>query len=221
MHSRVDVADRAAPLLTGDDAAQARHGGEASPAASSNHISRHRRIHKQVGAITGVTFVDHPKGHGVIVSDLHADGSCKSSGVRVGDHVTKINGEKPTDQKHAVALCDAAWTAEADGTDKNKDRLKFSLHHRTQDFELRALRQGSLSAGVVVDASGAGLQPSPSVRQSVLLAVRLRWLLLTCGWSAACARQVEVLGSSGQRSGLMGGSKKTEETGLGLQDSPP
>lgn len=182
MHSRVDVADRAAPLLTGDDAAQARHGGEASPAASSNHISRHRRIHKQVGAITGVTFVDHPKGHGVIVSDLHADGSCKSSGVRVGDHVTKINGEKPADQKHAVALCDAAWTAEADGTDKNKDRLKFSLHHRTQDFELRALRQGSLSAGVVVD--------------------------------------VEVLGSSGQRRGLVGGSKKTEETGLGLQDSP-
>jgi hypothetical protein len=54
----------------------------------------------------------------------------------------------------------------------------------------------------------------------VLLAVRLRWLLLTCGWSAACARQVEVLGSSGQRRGLVGGSKKTEETGLGLQDSP-
>lgn len=154
--------------------------------SGKNPISRHRRVHKEVGAITGVTFVDHPRGvaKGVVVSALDIKGACFKSGVRVGDHVTKINGQRPSDRAHAVQLCDAAWQAEADGTDKNKDRLKFSLHLRTQDFELRALRQSGLSAGAVVD--------------------------------------VEVLGSSGQRRGLLGGTstKKTEDNGLGLQDSP-
>lgn len=112
-------------------------------------ISRHRRIFKEVGAVTGITFVDHPKGKeaGVVVSALTPDGACAKAGVCVGDHITKINGTRPTDQKHAVALCDAAWTAEADGTDKNKDRLKFSLHFRTQSF---AISKPGLSAGAVV-----------------------------------------------------------------------
>lgn len=152
--------------------------------ANRNPISRHRRIHKQVGAITGITFVDHPHGKGVLVSELKTDGACYLSGVRVGDHVTKINGERPTDNKHAVELCDAAWTADADGTDKNKDRLKFSLHLRTQDFCI-GRQTGGLSAGAIVG--------------------------------------VEMIGggSSSTRHGLLGGSKKkTEDSGLTLEDSP-
>lgn len=112
-------------------------------------MSRHRRVFKEVGAVTGITFIDHPKGHGVVVSELQADGACAKSGVRLGDHVVKINGERPNDRNHAVALCDAAWTAEADGQDRNKDRLKFSLHFRTQDFAIGRQRNG-LSAGALV-----------------------------------------------------------------------
>ena len=121
-------------------------------------ISRHRRIHKEVGAITGISFIDAPLGDGVVVSNLKADGACAKAGVRVGDHIKKINGEIVTNQKQAVAQCDAAWTVEADGSDKNKDRLKFSLHRRTQDFSIG--REGSglvASAGMVgVEVFGAG-----------------------------------------------------------------
>ena len=87
-------------------------------------ISRHRRIHKEVGAVTGISFLNAPEasGGGVLVCELKPDGACAKAGVRIGDHITKINGQKPTDRAHAVKLCDAAWKAEADGVDKNKDR---------------------------------------------------------------------------------------------------
>ena len=147
-----------------------------------NHVSRHRRVHKEVGAITGVTFIDHPKGHGVVVNVLDPEGACAKSGVRVGDHVVKINGERPKDKDHAVTLCDAAWLAEADGTDKNKDRLKFSLHLRTQDFAIGRFTSG-LSAGALVG--------------------------------------VEVVGGvSSAKKSLLGGGKKQEDSGLGVEDSP-
>ena len=112
-------------------------------------VSRHRRIHKEVGAVTGISFMSHPQGKGVLVSDLTKEGACAKSGVQVGDHITKINGERVTDPAQAASLCDAAWTAEADGTDKNKDRLKFSLHFRTQGFEIGRQMNG-LSAGALV-----------------------------------------------------------------------
>lgn len=115
------------------------------PAGNS---SRHRRIHKEVGAITGISFVNAPDGHGVVVSALQSVGACAKAGCRVGDHVVKINGTQPENQKHAVELCDNAWKADADGTDKNKDRLKFSLHRRTQDFAV-GIQGSGLVAGVV------------------------------------------------------------------------
>ena len=143
-----------APLL-------AEAGGTGEPAPRS-HISRHRRVHKEVGAVTGITFMDHPKGNGVVVSELKPDGACFKSGVRVGDHVSKINGERPNNRDHAVSLCDSAWLAEADGTDKNKDRLKFSLHLRTQDFSVGRQTSG-LSAGAIVGVeslNGGGARKS-------------------------------------------------------------
>mmetsp|Transcript_26519 Transcript_26519/g.53284 ORF Transcript_26519/g.53284 Transcript_26519/m.53284 type:complete len:244 (-) Transcript_26519:540-1271(-) len=133
--------------------------------AERNPISRHRRIHKEIGAVTGVSFMDHPQGRGVLVSALNPQGACATSGVRVGDHVTKINGERPTGSKHAVDLCDAAWTTVADGTDKNKDRLKFSLHLRTQDFEI-GRRTSGLSAGALVEVEVLG-SSSSSTRKSL------------------------------------------------------
>ena len=121
------------------------------PAPRMDKPSRHRRVHKEVGAKTGVTFIDHPKGNGVVVSELTKDGACLSSGVRVGDHIVKINGEKPNNRAEAVKLCDAAWTAEVDGS-KNNDRLKFSLHHRTQDFEIEGIRTSTSTSGLSAGA---------------------------------------------------------------------
>jgi len=152
---------------------------EAPEGRTTFTISRHRRIHKEVGAVTGISFISHPQGKGVLVSDLTAEGACARSGVRVGDHITKINGERVTDHVQAATLCDSAWTAEADGTDKNKDRLKFSLHHRTQEFEV-GRQTGGLSAGAVVS--------------------------------------VEVISSTAKK-GLLGGGKKLEDTGLGLEEA--
>jgi len=113
------------------------------------NTSRHRRIHKEIGAVTGISFVNAPDGHvGVVVSALQPNGACAKAGCRVGDHVVKINGTQPQNQKHAVELCDAAWKAEADGGDRNKDRLKFSLHRRTQDYTI-GIQGSGLVAGVV------------------------------------------------------------------------
>lgn len=69
-------------------------------------ISRHRRIFKEVGAVTGITFVDHPKGKeaGVVVSALTPDGACAKAGVCVGDHITKINGTRPGPEARGCAV---------------------------------------------------------------------------------------------------------------------
>lgn len=135
--------------------------------------SRHRRIHKEVGAVTGITFTDHPKpDHGVVVSALTTEGACAKSGVCVGDHITKINGERVMSRDHAVTLCDAAWTAEADGTDKNKDRLKFSLHLRSQEFfmsqktttvavEVLGARKSLLGGKAKLEDTGLVLEDAP------------------------------------------------------------
>jgi len=154
-------------------------------------ISRHRRVHKEVGLITGITFIDHPNKNerGVVVSMLKADGACSRSGVRVGDHVTKINGERPANAAHSVKLCDAAWIAEADGSDKNKDRLKFSLHLRTQDF--------------VIGKSYAIEAPEVAAFE---------------GLSVNAMVGVEAMG--GKKSSLLPGNKKVDDAGLGLEDSP-
>ena len=90
----------------------------------------------------------------MLVSHLLDNGACLKAGVRIGDHIVKINGEKPQDEKHAVKLCDAAWTAEADGTDKNKDRLKFSLHRRTQDYAIGREGSGLVAGTIHVEVLG-------------------------------------------------------------------
>lgn len=140
---------------------------EVPDARHKTQVSRHRRVFKEVGAITGLTLVDHPKGNGVVVSALTEDGACKRSGVRVGDHISKINGERPASRDHAVALIDNAWTAVADGEDKNKDRLKFSLHLRAQEFSLGRQTSG-LSAGALVGVEVLGSSGKPVSSKSLL-----------------------------------------------------
>lgn len=167
--------------------------------------SRHRRIHKEIGLVTGISFSDHPKGaaEGVVVSKLLADGACAKSGVRVGDHITKINGTRPTDCKHAVDLCDAAWTAEAREGDKNTDRLKFSLHRRTQDFAI-GKKQTSTLITRPLNADGGSVEAFEGLSMNATVGV-------------------EVMGGSkkgGLAAGLLGGGKQLESTGLTLEDSP-
>ena len=167
--------------------------------------SRHRRIHKEVGAVTGITFIDHPKGpsEGVVVSQLAVDGACAKSGVRIGDHITKINGTRPSDRNHAVQLCDAAWTVEAREGDKNTDRLKFSLHRRTQDFSIGKKQTSTLTTAPLMADGGT----VPAFDGLTLNA--------TVG--------VEVMGGNQAKKGLLGGAlggKQLEPTGLTLEDSP-
>ena len=136
--------------------------------------SRHRRVRKEVGAVTGVTFQDHPKGasEGVVVSELLADGACAKAGVRVGDHITKINGTRPSDRQHAVTLCDDAWTAEAREGDKNTDRLKFSLHRRTQDFTI-GKRQTSTSGNSPLMADGSTVEAFEGLSMNATVGVEV------------------------------------------------
>jgi membrane-associated protease RseP (regulator of RpoE activity) len=178
-----------------------------------------------VGAVTGIAFIDHPKGgeEGVVVSKLAADGACAKAGVRVGDHIVKINGTRPTNRDHAVALCDHAWTAAAQEGDKNTDRLKFSLHRRTQDFAIGKRQTSTLSApplmtpplmadgGVVHDFEGLSVSPTVSVEV----------LGGSSGSSMASAAASAVSGAASAVTGLLGGrSAQLEATGLLLEDSP-
>jgi len=184
----------------------------AAPTGSKSAISRHRRVHKEVGAVTGISFIDHPKAgshyKGVVVSALNPDGACAKSGVRVGDHISKINGERPTDRAHAVTLCDEAWTAEADGSDKNKDRLKFSLHYRTQDFEIAGRQTGTRGGGGLADEDAHTPDDDHTAEAFD-------------GLSLNATVGVEVVGSKkGMASALLGGGKKLEDSGLTLEDSP-
>ena len=191
-----------APLLDGTN-----RGANAPSAQPHNPISRHRRIHKEVGAVTGITFVDHPNGNGVVVSGLKTSGACAKSGVRIGDHVTKINGTKPTDRDHAVALCDAAWTADADGTDKNKDRLKFSLHRRTQDFAIGRVLPATAEPASIQEYEG--IQP---LQSGGVVGVEV----IGGGAKRSLAESARA---AAQAAGLLGTSKKVDDSGLVLEDA--
>ena len=167
--------------------------------------SRHRRVRKEIGAVTGITFIDHPKGpaEGVVVSQLSADGACAKSGVRIGDHITKINGTRPSDRSHAVELCDAAWTAEAREGDKNTDRLKFSLHRRTQDCSIGKKQTNTLTTAPLM-ADGGTVHAFEGLSMNATVGV-------------------EVMGGAQAKKGLIGGAlggKPLEPTGLTLEDSP-
>lgn len=110
-----------------------------------HEVPRHRRVYKEVGATLGLKLMDHPVHPGVVVKELAATGSCLKHGVRVGDHIVKVNGAKPADHKDAMRMIDQAWAIEAE--DPSKDRLKFSLADRTEDIVLRREVPPAAAAG--------------------------------------------------------------------------
>ena len=129
---------------------------EVTPDQKRKHVvPRHRRVYKEKDAVVGLTLMDHPVHPGVVVKTLDPNGSCLKHGVRVGDHILKINGKKPKDHREGIVLIDEAWTSQVDGEDKNKDRLKFSLADRTQDFVLRRVSERGAAGGGAAAASGA------------------------------------------------------------------
>lgn len=66
-----------------------------------------------------VTVIDHPKFEGAIVSALGANGAAARNGLRVGDHIVRVNGIRARDHRTAMWLTDAA-----------ESRIKFSLADR-------------------------------------------------------------------------------------------
>lgn len=46
--------------------------------------------------------IDHPKLDGVIVSELGLSGACACAGLKVGDHITHINGCRARDHRSAM-----------------------------------------------------------------------------------------------------------------------
>jgi len=72
-----------------------------------------------------VTVINHPVYSGVIISNLGPDGACARHGLKVGDHVLKINDIRTTDHRTAVWLADSA-----------ERRVKFSLADTTKTFRV-------------------------------------------------------------------------------------
>ena len=64
-----------------------------------------------------------PSEDGVIVTALGSEGACAASGLKVGDHITKINGIRAQDHATAIWLVDAC-----------DDKVRFSLKEATQTF---------------------------------------------------------------------------------------
>lgn len=131
------AASSAADVSDGEEDDDTRKKGQGKKGKKA--IPRHRRVHKEAGAMLGLTLTDHPTVKGVaVVKSLAADGACAKQGVRVGDMIIKINGTKVENHKQAIKMAEKAWVAPADGVDHNKDRLKFSLADRTLDFTITA-----------------------------------------------------------------------------------
>ena len=105
--------------------------GTVEDTAASTKDHRHRRVLKHgPGQKLGVTLSTHPTLAGVyIVSDLVLDDACARNGVRVGDLISKVNGERMANVNQAVKRIDDIWSHEA--ADPTKDRLKLSLADRT------------------------------------------------------------------------------------------
>jgi len=110
--------------------------GTVEDTAASTKDHRHRRVLKHgPGQKLGVTLSTHPTLAGVyIVSDLVLDDACARNGVRVGDLISKVNGERMANVNQAVKRIDDIWSHEA--ADPTKDRLKLSLADRTRDVHI-------------------------------------------------------------------------------------
>ena len=160
--------------------------GKSKKGGSKKEVPRHRRICKsqQGGEKLGLSFIDHPRKPGIVISSLTAEGACAAHGCMVGDHIVKINGMKPNNITEAKEQLEAAWSQMA--SEPSKHRLKFSLGDRTQTINLAQVGQvcaaiTSLNCGRVVSGGG-------SCRRSSAASVAL--LLFPCPlsqrWHADC-----------------------------------
>ena len=95
-----------------------------------------------------VTVIDHPVFEGVVVTHLGDAGACKRHGLKVGDHVTKINDIRCRDHRTSMWLADAA-----------ENRVRFSLADASQaitidralgDVGLTLVNNTNAKIGVVV-----------------------------------------------------------------------
>lgn len=102
-----------------------------------------------------VTVIDHPKFEGAIVSALGANGAAARNGLRVGDHIVRVNGIRARDHRTAMWLTDAA-----------ESRIKFSLADSTRtvrlnravgDVGLTLVNNTQAGVGVVVVQVAKGL----------------------------------------------------------------
>jgi S1-C subfamily serine protease len=94
-----------------------------------------------------------PSEDGVIVTALGSEGACAASGLKVGDHITKINSIRAQDHATAIWLVDAC-----------DDKVRFSLKEATQTFYVDRARsskrqscdgaEGEAGEGVNRGASG-------------------------------------------------------------------
>lgn len=103
-----------------------------------------------------MTFIDHPRVAGVVISALDPEGACVAQGCTVGDHILKINGVKPNGHVEAMHQVDSVWSTKA--SDPTKDFLKLSLAERTQTLTLA--KPGQVAVRVVSDTPGVGPLPT-------------------------------------------------------------
>lgn len=91
-----------------------------------------RRVHKEAGTALGLSLMDHPKTTtGVVVQGMADGGACFTHGVRVGDHILKINDTSPANHQHAMRMIEDVWKSDAE--------LKFSIAERNEELIIRGV----------------------------------------------------------------------------------
>jgi len=81
-------------------------GGAGSPAPTSR-LSIDVKKGNPSGKKLDISVIDHPSETGVVVCSLGENGLC-SDKLKIGDHITKINGIRARDHRTAMWLADAA-----------------------------------------------------------------------------------------------------------------
>lgn len=122
------------------EAATGPTGGAGSPAPTSRLSID---VKKGTGKKLDISVIDHPSETGVVVCSLGENGAC-SDKLKIGDHITKINGIRARDHRTAMWLADAA--------DKN---VTFTLSDATHSVLVDRLR-GDVGV-TLVDNIAAGL----------------------------------------------------------------
>ena len=85
-----------------------------------------------------VTVIDHPEFDGVVVSELGSEGACKLHGLKVGDHISKINNIRCRDHRTSMWLADAS-----------ENRVRFSLADSTETFVIDRATWGDVGLTLV------------------------------------------------------------------------